>query len=146
VSDVIVLVWRTVTGDPDLYLLCRFLEHPWSKIPDTFLNLEGAASGGYVFHPNILLPSDSLIPRTADHSSSEQLPPHPYDPSQTNTSPTHTRTSSLQMPMLAVSSDREPTTPSTPKGAAWKAWTWLSTRDAASIIRNTTRSRKRMDR
>ncbi|KAG9221368.1 hypothetical protein CCMSSC00406_0009945 [Pleurotus cornucopiae] len=23
-----------------------FLQHPWSKIPDTFLNLEGAASGG----------------------------------------------------------------------------------------------------
>jgi hypothetical protein len=24
----------------------RFLEHPWSNLTDTFLNLEGAASGG----------------------------------------------------------------------------------------------------
>lgn len=24
----------------------RFLEHPWANISDTFLNLEGAASGG----------------------------------------------------------------------------------------------------
>jgi hypothetical protein len=23
-----------------------FLEHPWFRIPDTFLNLEGAAAGG----------------------------------------------------------------------------------------------------
>lgn len=26
--------------------LSRFLQHPWSKITDTFLNLEGAAAGG----------------------------------------------------------------------------------------------------
>lgn len=24
----------------------RFLEHPWSNLTDTFLNLEGAAAGG----------------------------------------------------------------------------------------------------
>lgn len=26
----------------------RLLEHPWSKIPDTFINLEGAGAGGFV--------------------------------------------------------------------------------------------------
>lgn len=26
--------------------ICRFMEHPWSNITDTFLNLEGAAAGG----------------------------------------------------------------------------------------------------
>lgn len=28
--------------------ISRFLEHPWSNITHTFLNLEGASSGGYV--------------------------------------------------------------------------------------------------
>lgn len=26
------------------------MEHPWSNVTDTFLNLEGAAAGGYVFY------------------------------------------------------------------------------------------------
>jgi hypothetical protein len=34
-----------------VHLVTRLLEHPWSRIADTFVNLEGAGAGGYAVIP-----------------------------------------------------------------------------------------------
>ena len=40
---------------PNFYITYnRFLRHPWSNLTSTFLNFEGAGSGGYDPHPSLL--------------------------------------------------------------------------------------------
>ncbi|KAF8234432.1 hypothetical protein L208DRAFT_1359694 [Tricholoma matsutake] len=52
-----------------------FLQHPWSNITDTFLNLEGAASGGrpLVFRSSSLPPLRSFLPKHVPHPHANVL-------------------------------------------------------------------------
>ncbi|KII95471.1 hypothetical protein PLICRDRAFT_98578 [Plicaturopsis crispa FD-325 SS-3] len=52
-----------------------FLEHPWSSIPDTFLNLEGAASGGrpMLFRSTTTAPLYSFLNKNVPHPHSNVI-------------------------------------------------------------------------
>lgn len=67
---------RDFPSDTPYYSIFRFLQHPWSNITDTFLNLEGAASGGYdllfFFNPHYLTKHNPRRPLVFRSSS---LPP-----------------------------------------------------------------------
>lgn len=91
----------------------RFLRHPWSNLTSTFLNFEGAGSGGYVrFHATCVLSSPHELLFAVAPSSSDRrrmISSKPSAPHRTSTP-----TPSLKTPGIEASSAQTPTTPCTP--------------------------------
>ncbi len=94
--------WRILT-----MLIDSLLEHPWSKIPDTFINLEGAGAGGFV---HFILSFASVLNNGAigAHCSSVPRHLHQFVRSKIKTSRVHTGTCYQQMPFHGVLLDPGP--------------------------------------
>lgn len=106
---------------PDSNKSLSFLDHPWSKLPATFLNLEGAGNGGYVqpyILGRVLTFSNLVVPCCSVHRRWMLLRPSVLcpDPTVPRFHPT---------PLNENSSALEPTSPYMKKPEC-VAWTWLS--------------------